>query len=287
MGKCDHLEDVNAHYGKITDFRGKTHTQYEKDFPVGAPIRKKLTNRLWGMYRRCYDPRMIGYSAYGGRGIKVEPPWYDEDSRTLNPREFILWAVVNGWKDDRNIHIDRINPNGNYSPNNCRIISAKENQRNRRDNVRIELNGETKCLKAWAEELGVNYASLKNRHHLKWDKVDIVRQPIAEHEKSITWDDGCGEHTESMAYWARKAGIPYDVFRDRFNRGWSMEKVMATPKGIGHSTQFEMNGQTKNLKVWAKEYGLNYSTLKHRIQMGWDVKEAIITPSIGVGKHRK
>jgi hypothetical protein len=62
---------------------------------------------------------------YSDRGIKVCDEW-------LNDRiSFFNWAFANGYNDS--LQIDRIDPDKGYSPNNCRWVTPKENQANRRD----------------------------------------------------------------------------------------------------------------------------------------------------------
>jgi hypothetical protein len=87
------------------------------------------------MKRRCLVPNCKNYKDYGGRGIKVCDEWIVFDS-------FMNWALTNGYKDD--LFIDRIDTNGNYEPSNCRFVTRKENNNNRRDNYKITFNGTTK-----------------------------------------------------------------------------------------------------------------------------------------------
>lgn len=85
-------------------------------------------SRLYTIYRgmitRCYNTKHIHYNLYGGRGIKVCDSWKN------NKKAFFTWAINNGYKD--NLQIDRIDCNGDYTPENCRFITPKENQNNRR-----------------------------------------------------------------------------------------------------------------------------------------------------------
>ena len=83
-----------------------------------------LYNIFTTMKQRCYSPSHDSYRYYGERGITVCEQWLN------NPKLFIEWALVNGYS--RSLQIDRIDVNGNYTPNNCRFVTASVNRRNRR-----------------------------------------------------------------------------------------------------------------------------------------------------------
>lgn len=85
--------------------------------------------RIWnGMKTRCTSPRHNRWHVYGGRGIAICPGWSTIES-------FMKWALSSGYAD--HLSIDRINPNGNYEPSNCRWATDKEQQGNRRNSRRI------------------------------------------------------------------------------------------------------------------------------------------------------
>ena len=85
-------------------------------------------SRLYTIYRgmvaRCYNSKHIHYDLYGGRGIRVCDLW------KCNRQAFFKWAINNGYFDD--LQIDRIDTNGDYSPENCRFVTKLQNQNNRR-----------------------------------------------------------------------------------------------------------------------------------------------------------
>ena len=88
-------------------------------------------DRYRSMLDRCNNPNHPSYRNYGGRGIKVCDEWMDFDN-------FYKWAMENGY-DESAKHgkctLDRIDVNGDYEPSNCRFVSMKTQQRNKRNNV--------------------------------------------------------------------------------------------------------------------------------------------------------
>ena len=101
---------------EITSKRATTH---------GKSSNSGAYNSYHHMKTRCYNPKSDYYHLYGGRGITVCDPW--------------LNSFENFFKDmgerPKGCTIDRINPNGNYEPSNCRWATNKEQGRNKRTTV--------------------------------------------------------------------------------------------------------------------------------------------------------
>lgn len=129
-------------------------------FPGGTKEYKVWTE----MKRRCGDPRHRGYERYGGRGIKVCARWlhsFESFFADMGP-------CPPGYQ------IDRIDPNGNYEPTNCRWASLHTQNRNRRDNVYIEYGGENLILKDWADRYGISPSFISNRIKKGYSMREII-----------------------------------------------------------------------------------------------------------------
>lgn len=87
--------------------------------------------RIWkAMHNRCNNKNTKDYEYYGGRGIVICNEWNGEHGF----ENFLRWAKQTGYND--NLTIDRINPNGNYYPENCEWITQAEQNRNTRKQLR-------------------------------------------------------------------------------------------------------------------------------------------------------
>ncbi|MBW7887442.1 MAG: AP2 domain-containing protein [Bacteroidetes bacterium] len=92
----------------------------------GDTKNKKPTSeyRCWdGMIQRCYNPKSGSFQYYGARGIKVCQKW---------KKSFENFLKDMGRKPTRNHSIDRINPDGDYDPDNCRWVTHHDQRINQR-----------------------------------------------------------------------------------------------------------------------------------------------------------
>ena len=79
--------------------------------------------RCWtNMRERCLNPGNDAYKFYGGKGVTICGGWRDA---TTGFPAFVAWAKDHGYEPG--LWIDRIDPDDDYRPANCRWITAREN----------------------------------------------------------------------------------------------------------------------------------------------------------------
>jgi hypothetical protein len=126
--------------------------------------------RLWAwMIQRCECKQRHNYHLYGGRGIKVCDEWRD------NPEAFCQWCEQNGY--EKGLQIDRIDSDGNYSPENCRFVTRRENQQNMRSNRYVTIDGVSRCLSEWAKRYGLSVGCLQGRLNSNWHPIIALTKP--------------------------------------------------------------------------------------------------------------
>jgi hypothetical protein len=106
-----------------------------------------------GMKSRCNNPNDPEYKNYGGRGILVCDRWSNSFETFLSDMG----------ERPENKTLDRIDPNGNYTPENCKWSSPKEQLRNTRFNKLINFRGRLITIPELSELCGIKIGTLRQR----------------------------------------------------------------------------------------------------------------------------
>ena len=124
---------------------------------------------IWSsMKQRCLNSKARAYKWYGGRGIKICDRWLNDDNGFSN----FLKDMGNAPPD---YSIDRIDPNGNYEPSNCRWASWYQQSRNKTNSHFITVNGITKNITDWSNKCGISRSEINHRmKDLGWSAYDAI-----------------------------------------------------------------------------------------------------------------
>ena len=127
------------------------------------------------MKTRCSNSKRAKYARYGGRGIKVCKEW-ETDFQAFHD-----WAMDNGYED--HLSIDRINNDGDYSPENCRWITMAAQAANKSTNHLISFDGNTFTMSEWSRRTGIPMSALKDRIcRYGWEVGRALTTPVRKHK---------------------------------------------------------------------------------------------------------
>lgn len=136
--------------------------------------------QIWRhIIERCSSSSSKGYRYYGGRGIKVCERWQD----------FEHFLEDMGPRPSPDHSIDRINVNGNYEPTNCRWATRIEQANNKRNNVLVDVSGQSLTIAQWAAVSNVHPGTINSRLKNGWGSQAAVFTPAKPQTQHISHDN--------------------------------------------------------------------------------------------------
>lgn len=171
---CGNKKTIEAHSLKIGETRSCGCLQREiqgnlarRHGMTSHPLYKKYRR----MVERCENPNCKSYKDYGGRGIKICPEWRNDFMK------FYHWAIQAGYDGTKSI--DRIDNDGDYSPENCRWATKLEQDNNRRTNRFLDYNGESHTMAEWGRITGIGQSLIRSRiENLGWSVEKALTTPV-------------------------------------------------------------------------------------------------------------
>lgn len=134
----------------------------------GESNNKSKEHRTWlHMKGRCYTVTDHKFANYGGRGIRVCDRWLES---------FENFLADMGRAPSKKHSLDRRDNNGNYTRDNCHWTTNKNQSNNRRNNIVLHYNGESKTLSQWCEQFKVVYTSAQRRRKsgLSFEEIFLI-----------------------------------------------------------------------------------------------------------------
>ena len=250
-----------------------------------ASHRKKQTShggthtrlyKVWGSMRtRCYNENADNYYLYGGRGIKICDEWE-------NFENFRDWAMSHGYDPYApygECTLDRIDPNGDYCPENCRFVSSLVQANNKNTTSFIEYNGQKMALMDFARMINMDPETVRHRIKMRFMTPDeIATTPIDDYQKKITVDG----ITDTLTNFCKKYNIDRELVRDRiFRSGWDPKVALTTPL-CNSSPKYDVHeymGTVGNYRDFDNAIGFKEGTISNRVRkQGMTLGEAISAP---------
>lgn len=167
--KCDCGNSANIEGYKIKSGHTKSCGCLQKEVisrikTIHGSLKSKNKSKIYSVWlnmkNRCLNKNVPSYKNYGGRGIDICKEW-------MESKNFIQWAMSNGWSDE--LQIDRINNNKGYSPDNCRFVTRSQNILNSRKSFG--------SISRMCRENGLNYKLIKDRLRNGWSLDDAISRP--------------------------------------------------------------------------------------------------------------
>lgn len=194
-------------------------------------IKHNLTNhKLFSVYRgmlnRCYRVTNDNYKYYGGKGVRISEEWLDKENEFMN---FYTWAVNNGY--EKHLKIDRKDNNKDYSPENCRWVTDKEQIRNRSNTCKVLYNGSEISIGELSDMVGIPSSILHRRIISSgWSIEKAVSTKVNHKEKTEKRTIEYNGETKPISFWAKVYNIPRKTLEHRiFKHNWTIESALLTP----------------------------------------------------------
>lgn len=136
----------------------KCNINKKKREPIHGKSRERVYKIWSSMKARCRNKASPSYARYGAKGVTLCDEWENFE---------IFYADMGN--PPTSIHsIDRIDGTKGYFKDNCKWSTPTEQANNRKTNIHITYNGETKTISEWARKTGLSKECINHRLKTGW-----------------------------------------------------------------------------------------------------------------------
>ena len=167
--KCDCGNTTYATTELLTSGKTKSCGCYKQDEFKQRVTTHGMTNtrvyNIWQLMKdRCLNSKNLHFYCYGGRGITVCERWKDSFENFLSDMG----------NPSNDLSIDRIDPDGNYEPSNCRWATVYQQAHNKRNTIRVTIDGVTDTIDKWEKVSPVRGNTIRQRLRKGYNTKDAV-----------------------------------------------------------------------------------------------------------------
>lgn len=170
--RCDCGNTKVIYRSNLTNGHSTSCGCYQKEVVTRHDLSKHRLYSIWiDIRKRCFDTKRDSYKNYGGRGITICNEWNSDFMSFYN------WAISNGY--DEKLTLDRIDNDGDYTPENCRWVTRLVQNNNTRKNVYIEFKGEKLTISQLARRYDLHPKTITYRIENGYKGDEIIAKPNA------------------------------------------------------------------------------------------------------------
>lgn len=195
----------------------ETNSTHKATSVVAAHEYARAYKTYRSMLSRCYGREGTTTTKnYRDRGIKVCDRWHDFEAFYLDMYP----------KPEDHLTLERVDVNGDYSPENCIWADMQTQANNKTTSVFLEAFGRRQTGPQWAREFGIKYHTIRARIYAGWSIEDAISRPLVEAgQHKVTKLEARGK-TKTVYEWAREVGVAAPTIMARIKRGESVEQAI-------------------------------------------------------------
>lgn len=152
-----------------------------------------ISSKVGKVYQKQGDTKSTLYNIWYGmicrtRGYGTRTEWKDNNIKVCD--EWLIYNNFKEWTLSQNIDtsliggkgkdrlsLDRIDNTADYSPSNCRWVTTEVQNRNKRNNHMVTIDGETLCLTDMCKKYNIKRSTVTSRLKYGWDIVTAITTP--------------------------------------------------------------------------------------------------------------